>query len=146
MNRILTRFLQAIVMFIGIVTVVFLLWEPHVEGRNVGATTVQIYFNDPFLAYAYLSSIPFFVVLVQSFRLLGLVGDNKGRSPESAKALRTIRRCAISFACLVGAAVAYLSVFERGKDDIAGGVAMGLAMTVSFVIIAVVASAFERRL
>jgi hypothetical protein len=35
---------------VGGAVFVFLLWEPHIEGRNAHATLFQIYFNDPFLA------------------------------------------------------------------------------------------------
>lgn len=56
MKRSPTLFLQAIIVLIAVGALTFLLWEPHLEGRNVGATPFQIYFNDPFLAYAYTGS------------------------------------------------------------------------------------------
>ena len=58
-----------------------MLWEPHIEGRNAHATLFEIYFKDPFLAYAYIASIPFFVALFQAFTILGYVGQNKAFSP-----------------------------------------------------------------
>lgn len=48
--RLETMFLQAVVVLIGIGALAFLLWEPHLKGRNANATTFEIYFNDPFLA------------------------------------------------------------------------------------------------
>jgi uncharacterized membrane protein YraQ (UPF0718 family) len=56
-----------VVVLMGIGTLVLLLWEPQIEGRNAHATLYQIYFNDPFLAYAYIASIAFFVALYQTF-------------------------------------------------------------------------------
>jgi hypothetical protein len=47
---------------------------------------------------------------------------------------------------MVAAAVAYLFIFVRHKDDIAGGVAMGLAMIFISVVIATAAAVFERLL
>jgi hypothetical protein len=47
-----------------------MLWEPHVEGVNAHATLFEKYFN-PFVVYAYVASIPFFVALYQAFKVLG---------------------------------------------------------------------------
>lgn len=52
-------------MALGISTLALMLWEPHLEGRNVNATLFEIYFRDPFLAYAYTASIVFFVALLK---------------------------------------------------------------------------------
>ena len=65
-----------VIVLIGLGALVLMLWEPHLEGRNAKATPFQIYFNDPFLAYAYLASIAFFVALYQAFKLLGYIGQN----------------------------------------------------------------------
>src|SRR5215213_11176432 len=123
-----TIFLQAVIVLIGIGALALMLWEPHLEGRNAHATLFEIYFKDPFLAYAYLASIAFFVALFQAFTLLGYIGQNRTFSPDSVRALRTIKYCAIALVAMIGAAVAYLFIAVRGKDDIAGGVAMGLSM------------------
>ena len=64
-------------MLIGIGTLALLLWEPHIEGRNAHATLVQIYFHDPFLAYAYIASIAFFAALYQAFKVLAYARQNK---------------------------------------------------------------------
>ena len=40
-------------------------------------TLFQIYFNDPFLAYAYIASLPVFVALYQAFKVLGYAGQNE---------------------------------------------------------------------
>ncbi|MDP3794880.1 MAG: DUF2975 domain-containing protein, partial [Candidatus Sungbacteria bacterium] len=74
MKRSSTIFLQIVIVLIGIGVLALMLWEPHLEGRNVNATFFEIYFKDPFLAYVYLGSIPFFVGLYQAFKVLGYVG------------------------------------------------------------------------
>jgi len=131
---------------IGIGALALMLWEPHLEGRNAHATPFEIYFKDPFLAYAYLASIAFFVALFQAFKLLGYIGQNKVFSPDSVRALRTIKRCAIALVAMIGAAVAYLFIAVRGTDDIAGGVAIGLFMILVSVVIGTAAAVFERLL
>ena len=77
MKRSSTIFLQVVIVLIGIGALALLLWEPHVEGRNAHATLFEIYFKDPFLAYAYVASIPFFVALYQAFKVLGYVGQDQ---------------------------------------------------------------------
>jgi hypothetical protein len=47
---------------------------------------------------------------------------------------------------LIAGALAYIFVAVRGKDDIAGGVAMGLVMTFVSVVIGTAAAVFERLL
>src|SRR3977135_4222297 len=96
MKRSSTIFIQVVIVLIGIGAFALLLWEPHIEGRNAHATFFQIYFNDPFLAYAYIASILFFVALYQAFAVLGYVRKNKVFSPASVKALRIIKFCAVA--------------------------------------------------
>jgi hypothetical protein len=146
MKRGSTIFLQVIIVLIGIGVLAFMLWEPNVEGRNVNATLFQVYFNDPFLVYAYASSIPFFVALYQAFKLLGYIGYNKVFSPNSVRALRTIKYCAMATAGLIVLGVAYIFIANRGQDDIAGGVAMGIVTTFASIIIATASAVFEKLL
>jgi hypothetical protein len=143
-KRIPTVFLQVVIVLIGIGGLALMLWEPHLEGRNVNATPFEIYFKDPFLAYAYTASIAFFVALFQAFTLLGYIRQNRVFSLNSVRALRIIKYCAIILVAMIGAAVAYLFLPGRGEDDIAGGVAIGLAMIFISAVIGTAAAVFER--
>ncbi|MDB5225533.1 MAG: hypothetical protein JWL87_485 [Candidatus Adlerbacteria bacterium] len=143
MKRIPSLFLQVVVMLIGIGVLAFMLWEPHLEGRNAHATLFEIYFNDLFLAYAYTASIAFFIALYQAFKLLGLAGRNEVFSQSSLKALRTMKYCALALIGFVAAPLAYLLVVRPG-DDIAGGVAISLLIIIASAITAAAASVLER--
>ena len=145
MKRSSTIFLQTVIVLIGIGAFALMLWEPHIEGRNVHATLFEIYFKDPFLAYAYIASIAFFTALYQAFKVLGYVRQNKTFSQATVKALRTIKYCAITIIGFVVAAVAYLFIVRPG-DDIAGGVFMGILITFASSVIATAAAVFERTL
>src|ERR1700748_1643097 len=103
-----TIFLQLVIVLIGIGVFALLLWEPHIEGRNAHATLFQIYFNDPFLAYAYIASISFFAALYQAFKLLGYARHRKIYSPGSVKAVRTIRFCATALIGFVAAGEGFI--------------------------------------
>src|SRR4026209_2003717 len=91
-----TIFLQIVVVLIGIGALALMLWEPHLEGRNAHATVFEVYFKDPFLAYAYMASISFFTGLYQAIKVLGYAGQNRIFSQEAVKALRTIKYCALA--------------------------------------------------
>ena len=112
----------------------------------MNATLFEIYFKDPFLACAYIASIPFFVALYQAFKLLGYIGENKVFSQAAVNALRNIKYCATSLVGFAVAAEAYLFIVQRGKDDIAGGVFVGLLMIFAFGVIATAAAVFEKTL
>lgn len=146
MKRSATIFLRVVIVLIAIGALALLLWEPHLEGRNKHATVFQIYFNDPFLAYAYTGSIAFFVALYQAFKLLGYVARNEVFSQRSVKALGKIKYCALTLIAFLLGAEAWFFLAVRGKDDIAGGVMMGLFLIFVSVVIATAAAVFEKTL
>lgn len=139
-------FLQIVVVLAGVGALVLLLWEPQIEGRNAHATLFQIYFHDPFLAYAYSGSIAFFAALYQAFRLLGHVGRNEVFSQAAVNALRKVKYCALIVAIFLLGAEGYFFIVQRGKDDIAGGVMLGLALMFISAIVATTAAVFEHTL
>jgi hypothetical protein len=144
MKRGSTIFLQLVIVLLGIGVLAALLIEPQLEGRNVNATQFEIYFKDPFLAYIYLAFIPFFVGLYQAFKLLGFARRNEIFSERSVAAFRTIKYCALTTAIFILGALAYIFIFIRGTDDVAGGVAMAVFIILVSAVISTAAAVFER--
>lgn len=142
MKRSSTLFLQVVIVLIGIGALAFLLWEPHIEGRNAHATFFEIYFKDPFLAYVYIASIPFFVALYQALKLLGYVGQNEVFSQAAVKALRTIKLCAIAILGFVVVSVIFMPFSD--PEDRPPGVMMRILFTFGSIVIATAAAMFER--
>jgi len=142
MKKSSTIFLQIVLVLIGIGGLAVLLWEPQIEGRNVHATLFEIYFKDPFLAYAYVASIPFFVALYQAFKVLGYARQNKVFSPAAVQALRTIKYCAIAVIGFVAAGEVFIRL--GNSDDRAGGVFIGILIAFGSIVIAAAAAMFER--
>lgn len=136
--------IQAIIVMIGVGVFAFMLVEPHFEGRNANATLFEIYFKDPFLAYAYAASVFFFVALWNARKVAAYAGDDMLFSQAAAKSLRTIKNCARTVVAFIVGAEAWLFIAMRGKDDIAGGVFMGLLAIVVAGTIAIVATRLER--
>jgi len=142
MTRSSTIFLQVVVVLIGIGALAILRWEPHIEGRNAHATLFEIYFKDPFLAYAYLASIPFFVALYQAFKALGYVRQNKTFSQATVKALGTIKYCAIAIIGFVAVGAIFMIFGDR--EDRPAGVFMRILITLPSIVVATAAAMFER--
>lgn len=137
MNRTKFPFPRLLVILFGLAAATFLWVEPHLEGRNVNATWFQIYFNDPFLAYVYVASIPFFTVVFQTFKALG--------DPSSvAKRLRVIKYSAglMTLFAMIGLVI----ILRNESDDRAGGVVIGSVITLASISIAFTSAVFERRL
>lgn len=146
LTRVSTTLLQGLVVLLAIAVLAFLLWEPHVEGVNANATSLrEIYFDDPFLAYAYLGSIPFFVGAYEVFALLGLVRDGRTFSPHAVHALRTVKRCALLTAALIAGAAAFIVLTNDGRDDMAGGIAMCLMLTATSLVVAGASALLQRK-
>ncbi len=144
MKKSLVIFLQSIVVLVGIVVLIFMLWEPHIEGRNLHATLFEIYFKDTFLIYAYFASIPFFVGLYQTFKILKFTRQNKLFSLKVIKALRNIQYCAVATICF---AIAGENIFilYNNSDDRAGGVFMGFLICFISLIVGLTAVGFEKK-
>jgi len=137
-------FLRVVLVLIGIGAVALLLWEPHLEGRNAHATTFEIYFKDPFLAYAYIASIPFFVGLYHAFKVVGYAGQSQEFSRSAVRSLRTIKHCAIALVGFV--AVGEVFILMNRSDDHAGGVFMGVLITFASIVVATAMAVLERTL
>jgi hypothetical protein len=142
MKRSSTMFLQAVVVLIGLVALAVLLLEPQVEGRNAHATQFEVYFKDPFLAFVYVASIPFFVALYQAFKLLGYAGENQVFSPAAVRSLRTIKYCAIAILGLVAVSVVFMPFGD--PDDRPPGVVMRVVAAFGSIVVATAAAMFER--
>ena len=144
MNSGATWFLRVVLVLFGIGALAFLLVEPHFEGRNANATVFEIYFKDPFLAYAYVASIPFFVGLYHAIKVLGYAGRNQEFLPSTVRSVRIIKYCAIAIIGFVAGAEVWIMSIE--SDDRAGGVMMGVFIAFASIVVATAMAVFERTL
>jgi hypothetical protein len=142
MRRSSVLFLQAVIVALGLAVLAFLLWEPHVEGRNAHATPFEIYFNDPFLAYVYLASIPFFVALYQACKALSYAGRNEVFTPPAVRALRTIKHCAMALVVL--AMISFVFMLFGDAEDGPPGLFLRLIVIFPSIVVATAAAMIER--
>lgn len=143
MKTISTRFLQAVVVLIGMVALAILIRVPLTEGRATNLDLLNIY-SDPFILYGYAASIAFFIALYKAFRLLGYIGQNKVFSSESVGTLKSIKYCAIVFGTLIAAAGLYIRITHHEDDDPAGFLAMCIVITVASMVVATGAAIFQK--
>jgi Protein of unknown function (DUF2975) len=143
MKRSSTIFLQAVIVLIGVVALVMMIQLPRLEGRAANLDLLSIY-ADPFILYGYAASVAFFVALYKAFRLLGFIGQDKVFSPNSVRALKSIKYCAIVFAALIVIAGLYIMISHPEDDDPAGFLAMCIVTTFVSIVIATAAAIFEK--
>ena len=139
-----TLFLKIVISLIGIGALAWLIRFPQLEGRAAHLDLIRVYM-DPLIIYTYIGSIPFFVALYQTFRLLGHIDGNKVFSQPSVDAVRNIKYCAIIFSGFIVLGILYIRLFVRG-DDPAGVTALGIVTTFASIVIATAAAVFQRLL
>ena len=141
-KRLSTIFLQVVIVLFGTGILAWLLWEPHVEGVNKNATFFEVYL-DPFIAYIYLGSIPFFVAIYQGVKFLGYVGREETFSPSSVRALRIIKHCSLAVIAFVAGSAIFMIV-EGDPEDRPAGVFLRLLIILPSVVVASAAFVAER--
>ena len=139
-----TLFLKLVIVLIAVPILIGLLWFPQVEGRNADATNrILIYFTDPFLAYVYLSSTPFFYGLAQAFKLLNLIDANKAFSQSAVNTLKRMKYAAICLTTFISLAVPWIFAFAQ-DDDAPGVVLIGIVLLFASAVIATAAAIFQK--
>lgn len=128
--------LKTLVILLGLGTLAFLLIEPNFEGRNANASFYYIYFQDPFLLFAYLASIPCFIILYQVYKILN--------SKLNTRSLKIIKNCALIN--ILSVLIGEIWIAQTISDDRAGGFFMGFLITLVSIGIIVVTGKFETKL
>lgn len=138
-----TLFLKSVIVLVAIAVIAAMIWFPQTEGRAVNLDLISIY-KDPFIIYAYIASIPFFVALYNGFTLLNDIEQNKIFSQHSVVALKNIKYCALA---LIGFLIAGGVYIRFGvNEDGAGAIALGIYITVLAIIVASAAGLFQKLL
>lgn len=145
MNRGSTIFLRLVISLIAIaalaVCVVPLPRMIAQEAAKTPDTAWQIYL---FLAGAYLQAALFLFALYQAFKLLGYIDRDKAFSEPSVRALRRIKRSALTIGLLMVTGAVWVMVLSAGTgDDSAGPVMIGFIGTLASSIVAAVAAVLE---
>jgi hypothetical protein len=150
MTKVSTLFARGVVYLVGIaaLAVLFILLPELVREESVGKPT-NTFLTAAFFGAVYIISIPFFVALFQTHKLLHFIDKNKAFSSESIKALRNIKMCAITFSVLILLAlVGGISIVRSidSGEDVAGFVTLGIIFTFVPSVIAVFVAVLQKLL
>lgn len=136
-------FLQGVILLIVIVAIGILIRFPSTEGRAKNLDTFSIY-TDPFILYGYTISIPFFVALYNTLKLLRLISQNNAFTRNALIRLRKIKYCLIILSSLILFAGLYIRLFHHKNDDPAGFLALCILTTFITLIVFTAVSVFEK--
>ena len=102
-----------------------------------------------FLACAYILTVPFFIALYQTHKLLGYVDKNKAFSTESIKTLRKIKICALVFTILfvtfAATGIGFIKI-TTPNEDMAGFGPIAFAFTLVSTIVTVFLALLQKLL
>lgn len=144
MKRGTTLFLKLAVLFIGLPIIALcifgLIW---LISNPANPDYDQVLY--PIIIGMYISTIPFFIALYQSFKLLSYIDNNQAFSDLSVKALKKIKFCALIISGLYVVILPF--VFGLAQiDDAPGLVLVGMVPIFASLVIAVFAAVLQRLL
>jgi hypothetical protein len=141
-----TIFLRVVILLMGAIALFLcFLILPAIYSEWAQAFPEAAYMQYPFLIGLAATTIPFFIALHQTLKLLHYIDANKAFSEASVKALANIKYCAIAFSILY-AAVLPVFYFLRGEVDAPGVMGIGVIMTFAPLVIAVFAAVLQKLL
>ncbi|MCY1714032.1 DUF2975 domain-containing protein [Caproiciproducens galactitolivorans] len=150
-----TFFMRAVVLFIGIVVLIFSIFLfPEILRETAiiaAAASLQIspwfaFINFTFPIGLYAASIPFFIALYQTLKLLSYIDKKKAFSELSVKILKNIKYCALAICALYMAGVMPIIYCFAKLDDAPGLVLMGLVIGFTPIVIATFAAILQKLL
>lgn len=142
-----TFFLRAVVIVLGLIVLALCvfalpqLWMGVAEAEPLIVTTSLRLI----IVGMYASVIPFYIALIQTIKLLGLIDKNNAFSDLSVKALNKIKYCAVAISVLYLSGVPLLYPFAE-LDDAPGLLVFGFAIACMPVVIAVFAAVLQKLL
>jgi hypothetical protein len=149
MKRGSTLFLKLAVILMGIpVLALCLFLLPQIvseanEAAERGSDLAFVVYG--ILMVMYVSAIPFYFALYQSFNLLSYIDKNQAFSELSVRALKKIKNCAIIISGLYLVALPFVYIMAE-VDDAPGLIIVGMVPIFASVVIAVFAAVLQRLL
>ena len=149
MKKSSTLFLKVAVIFIGIpVLAMCLFLLPQIaneanEALKKGSDLAFVVYG--ILMLMYVSAVPFYFALYQSFTLLSYIDKNQAFSELSVSALKKIKNCALTISGLYVIALPFVFILAQA-DDAPGLVLIGMVMIFAPMVIAVFAAVLQRLL
>lgn len=144
MKKVSALFLKVVILLIATGTLIWTIKFPQLEGRVTNLDLISIY-TDPLIIYGYIASIPFFIVLYQTFKLLNFIDASNAFSQGAVNALKNMKFASLALIGFIALGVFYIRFFARG-DDPAGPTALGILASFAAAVIATAAAVFQKHL
>lgn len=140
-----TLLLKILVLLVGFGAVVICaVLLPELTREAIVENSDFIYLKYPFLAYSYITSIPFFVALFQVLKLLAYIDKNQIFSQEAINTLKNIKNCALATIVIIVLGVSYVAIFMTG--DRTPAATIGLILTFMALVVSASLSVVEKLL
>ena len=149
MKRSSTLFLKLAVIIIGIPILalcIYLLPQIANEANEAferGSDLAFVVYG--ILMVMYVSTIPFYIALYQSFNLLSFIDKNQAFSQMSVDALKKIKNCAITISSLYVVIIPFVFMIAQW-DDAPGLALINLVIIGASIVVAVFAAVLQRLL
>ena len=134
-------------MGIGIIAICAILLPELAREEAIGKAIPPLAY--PFLIGAWVLSIPIFVALYQTLKILGYIDQNKAFSGLSVKSLNYIKYCSIVFSILIAVGAITVIILAQSADpreDLVPIATLGFIFTFASLIIAVFVAVLQRLL
>lgn len=139
-----TIFLKIALIVLGLMALGFcIILFFGLEGEGIRNVPYTERILTPFVLMTYLSAIPFYIAIFQSWKLLTYIDHSNAFSELSAKALKNIKHCALTVSVIL---IATLPDFVRMAEveDAPGVVIIGLIFVGASLTVAVFAAVLEK--
>lgn len=146
MKRVSTHFLRFMIFLIGAIVLalcIFALpsmWDVHYDGYPMAGPAALL-----IMIGLYATTIPFYIALWQTLKLLKLIDQSAAFSDASIKAIKNIKHCAIVIAVLYVGGVPILFPIADA-DDAPGMLLIGTAIACAPIAVAVFAAVLQKLL
>ena len=146
MKKVTTLFLKIAVILLGVpVLALCIFLVPEIANFAAELYPDMAYLKYLVLIDLYASAIPFYFALYQAFKLLSYIDKNKAFSELSVRALKKIKKCAITISGLYVVALPFVFILAE-VDDAPGLGLIGMVMIFAPMVIAVFAAVLQRLL
>jgi len=139
-----TLFLKLALFLMAIPVLVFVIVAvPWLINNPVNPDYTYILY--PIVIGVFISIIPYFLALFQSYKLLSFIDQNQAFSDHSVQALKVIKFCALSVSGIYIVLLPFI-YFLAELDDAPGLILIGLVFVFAALVIAVFAAVLQRLL
>lgn len=146
LKEVSTLFLKIAVILIGIPVLAMCIFAvPEIASFSVELVPGIPYIKYFVFVYFYVTAIPFYFALYQTFKLLSYIDKNEAFSELSVEALKNIKKCAITISGLYVVGMPLLIVLAD-RDDAPGIIVIGLVIIFASMVIAVFAAVLQKLL